>query len=116
MLKRVVKEPGTKALLILPYVALVQEKVRWLRGLVEGIRIHPEVEGDDLKTAWQQRADHGSIKVVGFFGGGKIRSTWRDFDIGICTLEKVWVPAVTDMNSFELIPSSLGQYADQHSY
>ena len=36
MLKRVI-ESQKKALLVLPYVALVQEKLRWLRKIVDGI-------------------------------------------------------------------------------
>ncbi|KAL6868447.1 P-loop containing nucleoside triphosphate hydrolase protein [Trichoderma novae-zelandiae] len=91
MLKRVIEEPGTKALLILPYVALVQEKVRWLRTVVQGLapNVDPEaLEKQKATSIWRLRPDHDSIKVVGFFGGGKIRSTWQDFDIGICTLEK----------------------------
>ncbi|KAF4594795.1 DNA polymerase theta subunit [Ophiocordyceps camponoti-floridani] len=89
MLKRVIEEPGTKALLVLPYVALVQEKVRWLRKAVDGIcparadAIEPELRGP-----WRRRADQAIIRVVGFFGGGKVRATWSDFDIGVCTLEK----------------------------
>ncbi|KAM0450319.1 hypothetical protein ACHAO4_006741 [Trichoderma viride] len=91
MLKRVMEEPETKALLILPYVALVQEKVRWLRSVVQGLSatLDPDVlEQRKATSIWQTRPDHDSIKVVGFFGGGKIRSSWQDFDIAICTLEK----------------------------
>ncbi|UKZ87935.1 uncharacterized protein TrAFT101_003705 [Trichoderma asperellum] len=91
MLKRVMEEPETKALLILPYVALVQEKVRWLRTVVQGLSATLDPEASEKRKAssiWQTRPDHDSIKVVGFFGGGKIRSTWQDFDIAICTLEK----------------------------
>ncbi|KAH8675817.1 hypothetical protein BX600DRAFT_432366 [Xylariales sp. PMI_506] len=89
MLKRILESSDAKALLILPYVALVQEKVRWLRRVVQGLsarkennRLGPE---DSL---WQRRADEDTIRVVGFFGGGKIRSTWSDFEIGVCTFEK----------------------------
>lgn len=92
MLKRVMEEPETKALLILPYVALVQEKVRWLRSVVQGLSatLDPDVlEKRKATSIWQTRPDHDSIRVVGFFGGGKIRSSWQDFDIAICTLEKV---------------------------
>lgn len=89
MLKRLLEEPGAKALLVLPYVALVQEKVRWLRSVVQGLKSNPIPESGDQKGPWRPRADHDSIRVVGFFGGGKVRSTWADFDIGVCTLEKV---------------------------
>ncbi|KAG5943895.1 hypothetical protein E4U53_006987 [Claviceps sorghi] len=89
MLKRIVEEPGTKALLILPYVALVQEKVAWLRRIVQNVKILDDPSADDVSSKpWRQRADYGTIRVVGFFGGGKIRASWDDFDVGVCTLEK----------------------------
>jgi DNA polymerase theta len=37
MLKKVIENPEAKALLVLPYIALVQEKLRWLRRVVEGV-------------------------------------------------------------------------------
>ena len=89
MLKRVMEERGSKALLVLPYVALVQEKVRWLRNVISGVRLLKLPEQDDAKRIWRRRADEDSIRVVGFFGGGKVRATWADFDIGVCTMEKV---------------------------
>ncbi|KAI5862180.1 P-loop containing nucleoside triphosphate hydrolase protein [Durotheca rogersii] len=89
MLKRVLHDHDAKALLVLPYVALVQEKVRWLRNVVQGIKRPPaagaSASGESL---WRRRADADSVRVVGFFGGGKIRATWSDFDIGVCTFEK----------------------------
>lgn len=90
MLKRVLEDRKAKALLILPYVALVQEKVRWLRNIVQDIKRKPrDVDERDAKPQlWQKRADEDNIRVVGFFGGGKIRATWSDFDIGVCTFEK----------------------------
>ncbi|EYB23209.1 hypothetical protein FG05_06834 [Fusarium graminearum] len=81
MLKRILQEKGTKALLVLPYVALVQEKVRWLRSVVQGLRFAPETAIDDDKRIWRRRADENAVRVVGFFGGGKVRATWADFDI-----------------------------------
>lgn len=90
MLKRIIEEPGTKALLILPYVALVQEKVGWLRKIAQSVKTLDHQSAEDVSNRpWRQRADYGTIRVVGFFGGGKIRATWDDFDIGVCTLEKV---------------------------
>ncbi|KAI1768237.1 P-loop containing nucleoside triphosphate hydrolase protein [Hypoxylon sp. FL1150] len=91
MLKRVLEDSGSKALLVLPYVALVQEKVRWLRNIVHGLkRQHPnqDTSKKEDSSLWQKRADEDSVRVVGFFGGGKVRATWSDFDIGICTFEK----------------------------
>lgn len=90
MLKRIIEEPGTKALLILPYVALVQEKVGWLRKIVQNVKLLNDQSTDDVSNRpWRQRADYGTVRVVGFFGGGKIRASWDDFEIGVCTLEKV---------------------------
>lgn len=89
MLKRVLAQKGAKALLVLPYVALVQEKVRWLRNVVRDIHYPEEPDADDSKRIWRRRADESTVRVVGFFGGGKVRSTWADFDIAVCTLEKV---------------------------
>ncbi|RBR01313.1 hypothetical protein FVER53590_29548 [Fusarium verticillioides] len=88
MLKRILEEKGTKALLVLPYVALVQEKVRWLRSVVQGFRFASETAVDDNKRIWRRRADENTVRIIGFFGGGKVRATWADFDIGVCTLEK----------------------------
>ncbi|KAF5514538.1 DNA polymerase theta [Colletotrichum fructicola] len=87
MLKRVLEEKNAKVLLVLPYVALVQEKVRWLRNIVQGVP-KPVDEIDDEKRIWRRRADEDSIRVIGFFGGSKIKPTWADFDIGVCTIEK----------------------------
>ncbi|KAF4824129.1 Helicase and polymerase-containing protein TEBICHI [Colletotrichum tropicale] len=87
MLKRVLEEKNAKVLLVLPYVALVQEKVRWLRNIVQGVP-KPVDEIDDEKRIWRRRADEDSIRVIGFFGGSKIKPTWTDFDIGVCTIEK----------------------------
>ncbi|KAI3556340.1 DEAD/DEAH box helicase [Colletotrichum abscissum] len=84
---RVLEEKNAKVLLVLPYVALVQEKVRWLRNIVQGV-MKPKDEIDDEKRIWRQRADEGTIRVIGFFGGSKIKPTWSDFDIGVCTIEK----------------------------
>ncbi|TQV97361.1 DNA-directed DNA polymerase theta [Cordyceps javanica] len=87
MLKRVLHKRESKALLVLPYVALVQEKVRWLRQLVEGLK-HPSPIEKDPHTPFDARPSQDGLRVVGFFGGGKVRATWDDFDIGVCTLEK----------------------------
>ncbi|KAI2638140.1 P-loop containing nucleoside triphosphate hydrolase protein [Xylaria nigripes] len=90
MLKRILADRNAKALLILPYVALVQEKVRWLRHVVQDIKKTPSGPDDrDRKPQlWQKRLDEDNVRVVGVFGGGKIRATWSDFDIGVCTFEK----------------------------
>lgn len=90
MLKRVLEDREVKALLVLPYVALVQEKVRWLRNVVNGIS-REAITGpikESERRLWRKRADEDTVRVVGFFGGSKVKQTWSDFDIGVCTLEK----------------------------
>jgi hypothetical protein len=90
MLKRILAETGAKALVVLPYVALVQEKVRWLRNVVQGLSQPKDIsDADKSHTMWRRRADEDTIRVVGFFGGGKTRASWADFEIGVCTMEKV---------------------------
>jgi DNA polymerase theta len=91
MLKRVLEDSNAKALLVLPYVALVQEKVRWLRNIVSGISREElgQKQQDNQQRLWARRADKDTIRVVGFFGGSKVRATWADFDIAVCTIEKV---------------------------
>lgn len=90
MIKRVLSDGQAKALLVLPYVALVQEKVRYLRAAVQDLcRPSTLNQQDDTIPLWKRRAENQPLRVVGFFGGGKVRSTWADFDIGVCTMEKV---------------------------
>jgi len=91
MLKRVLEDKKAKAILVLPYVALVQEKVRWLRNVVSGISREELGQGEEEKSGglWATRPDKDAIRVVGFFGGSKIRATWADFDVAVCTFEKV---------------------------
>lgn len=103
MLKRILTCPDKKAILVLPYVALVQEKLKWLRRVVEGIPrcTHDDDDDDDYDDDHvDNSADGGArpsrfkseenfIRVTGFFGGSKARATWSDTDIAVCTIEKV---------------------------
>ena len=92
MLKRVLDDPAgeAKAILVLPYVALVQEKVRWLRSVVGGISRSGDLgQKQPQQKLWAKRPDKDTIRVVGFFGGSKVRATWADFDVAVCTMEKV---------------------------
>ncbi|KAI9804013.1 MAG: hypothetical protein M1833_000294 [Piccolia ochrophora] len=91
LLKRVIENPGKKALLVLPYVALVQEKLTWLRRIVDGVRKKPDPTLDQAQeqpVRPRRPLDDGSIRVAGFFGGSKARATWADVDIAVCTIEK----------------------------
>jgi hypothetical protein len=91
MLKKVIEYPGRKAILVLPYVALVQEKLRWLRKVVQGITktgpFSADKKGHILK--FHTRGDENGVRVEGFFGGSKSKATWADIDIAVCTIEKV---------------------------
>lgn len=90
MLKRVIEDPTKKAILVLPYVALVQEKLKWLRKIVESVEKSVSF-GSQTRSqhipAW--RKPHStSVRVVGFFGGSKARASWSDVDVAVCTIEK----------------------------
>lgn len=94
MLKRVIENPSRKAILVLPYVALVQEKLRWLRRIVQDVEKNvPGDEGDSeldsnpSRQRWKRQQK--SIRVTGYFGGSRTTATWADTDIAVCTIEKV---------------------------
>ena len=90
MLKRIVEDPSKKAILVLPYVALVQEKLKWLRKVVEGVQksAGPLSQAGSQRPKWQ-RPHVSSIRVAGYFGGSRSRGSWSDVDVAICTIEKV---------------------------
>ncbi|RDW85015.1 putative DNA-directed dna polymerase protein [Coleophoma cylindrospora] len=89
MLKTVIENPEKKAILVLPYVALVQEKTRWLRRAVEGIqKKQSDVVNNQQHSLWRKRGDENSVRVVGFFGGSRSTANWTDMDIAVCTIEK----------------------------
>ncbi|KAL8953696.1 MAG: hypothetical protein Q9222_000441 [Ikaeria aurantiellina] len=89
MLKRVLEDPHAKAILVLPYVALVQEKVAWLRRLVEGVEKDTRPSDERSASKLSKRSPGQFLRVVGFFGGSKTRTTWSDIDVAVCTFEKV---------------------------
>lgn len=84
MLKKIISQPDKKAILVLPYVALVQEKLKWLRSLVEDVDRHPDSNEDSGLFPARSKA----VRVMGFLGGNRARTTWADFDIAVCTIEK----------------------------
>jgi DNA polymerase theta len=90
MLKRVIEQPARKAILVLPYVAVVQEKLKWLRRIVQDVEKNIVVDNSDNDAAakpWTRPPRE--IRITGFFGGSKSRTTWADTDIAVCTIEKV---------------------------
>ncbi|CAD6445724.1 8e2f2837-c574-4635-9aec-9dd9add3c1ca [Sclerotinia trifoliorum] len=88
MLKKIIQNPEKKALLVLPYVALVQEKLRWLRKIVQGISKETSSRDSKWPSMWRSRGNENTIRVTGFYGGSKSNSTWSDMDIAVCTIEK----------------------------
>lgn len=114
MLKKVIEDPSKKAIVVLPYVALVQEKLKWLRKVVEGVpkKADEPREADSQLPRWRKR-HVSSIRVVGFFGGSRARISWSDVDIAVCTIEKVcgrFLPIEAPSSNFE------GQCAREHSH
>lgn len=87
LMLRKVLDGGRKALLVLPYVALVQEKTKWLRQVVSGLEKNVE---ETIPGAFNAGHRHDrSIRVIPFFGGSKLRATLDDADIAVATIERV---------------------------
>ncbi|ERF70155.1 hypothetical protein EPUS_00342 [Endocarpon pusillum Z07020] len=91
LLKRIIEDPSKKAILVLPYVALVQERMKWLRKLTEGVTKNLDTSNAhgtaaNSKMIWKK--PHNHVRVAGFFGGSTARTTWVDIDIAVCTIEK----------------------------
>ena len=99
MLKRIIENPTRKAIIVLPYVALVQEKLKWLRRIVQGVEKKiddtddPGVELKPYHLRWKKLQK--SIRVTGFFGGSRTSASWADTDIAVCTIEKVGFVAIS---------------------
>lgn len=89
MLKRVIENPSRKAILVLPYVALVQEKLKWLRRVVHGVQKYIPDDDDRGSPHCRWKKLQKSVRVTGFFGGSKTTVPWADTDIAVCTIEKV---------------------------
>lgn len=120
LLKRIIENPTRKAILVLPYVALVQEKLKWLRQIVQGVeKIIPEDEDDEepdhlhfARRRWKKLQK--SIRVTGFFGGNRTTTSWADTDIAVCTIEKVsCLEAVIVYFSPFVDKTNTGEFVDQ---
>ncbi|CAG7926176.1 unnamed protein product [Penicillium olsonii] len=88
LLKRIIENPGRKALLVLPYVALVQEKLKWMRRIVQDVEKHISDDADSDLPHWRRKRLQKNVRVTGFFGGSRTTATWADTDIAVCTIEK----------------------------
>ena len=91
MLRKIIEDPTKKAIVVLPYVALVQEKLKWLQKALAGVQKNAEAASPSSRQLPRYRKfnDHRSVRVAGFFGGSKARATWSDIDVAVCTIEKV---------------------------
>lgn len=85
LLKKVIQNPTKKALLVLPYVALVQEKTKWLRRLAAGLQKDELADGPAVSLLASSSRD---VIVTSFYGGSKAKATWHDCDVAVCTIEK----------------------------
>jgi DNA polymerase theta len=90
ILKRIIENPSRKAILVLPYVALVQEKLKWLRRIVQDVEKRISDADNQLDSGnYHWKKQQKAIRVSGFFGGSKTTASWADTDIAVCTIEKV---------------------------
>lgn len=113
MLRRVIDNPHRKAILVLPYVALVQEKLKWLRRIVQGVEKNINTSAS-MKQPWKQPSKE--IRVTGFFGGSKSRATWADTDIAICTIEKVGFAKFCRASVFFVLIFGVGKCFGQYGH
>lgn len=106
MLKRIIENPSKKAILVLPYVALVQEKLKWLRRIVQDVdKYVPDDQDADTKPAYKRwQKEQRSICVTGYFGGSRT-TAWADTDIAVCTIEKVCYRLAVLFNSNSVRPT-----------
>lgn len=81
VLRRVLGE-RRKALVVVPYVSIVQERTRFFEKCLAGVRVEAG-GGRGRERRWRD------IVVAGFHSGAKGRTRWKDLDVAICTIERV---------------------------
>ncbi|KAK4939416.1 hypothetical protein LTR10_020313 [Elasticomyces elasticus] len=86
LLKKIIENPRKKSILVLPYVALVQERLKWLRALTDGVTKQVESSGEPPNPTWRRSSN--LIRIAGFFGGSRSPVQWPDCDVAVCTIEK----------------------------
>lgn len=82
-IRRVVAE-CRKAIIVVPYIAIVQEKTRFLKKVLDKVKIMADSRGH-----WDKQRRWRSVNIVGFHSGAQSRLGWRELDIAVCTIEKV---------------------------
>ena len=72
-----------KVIIVLPYIAIVQEKTRFLKKCLGQLRVEIPRRSNKFPQRWRP------LNIVGFHSGAKNRIGWKEIDIAICTIEKV---------------------------
>ncbi|KAL0632288.1 hypothetical protein Q9L58_008851 [Maublancomyces gigas] len=72
-----------KAIIVVPYIAIVQEKTKFLKKVLEKVRVMA-----DSKGHWDKQKRWRSVNIVGFHSGAKSRLGWKELDLAVCTIEK----------------------------
>ncbi|KAL9106445.1 MAG: hypothetical protein Q9227_008533 [Pyrenula ochraceoflavens] len=88
LLRRIIDEPTKKGILVLPYVALVQEKLKWLRTVIEGVEKRTDEGCESVRPERGWGRNQKQIRLAGFHGGSSTKATFSDVDIAVCTIEK----------------------------
>lgn len=73
-----------KAIIAVPYIAIVQEKTRFLKKVLEKVKVLA-----DSKGHWDKQSRWRGVNVVGFHSGTRTRLEWKEIDVAVCTTEKV---------------------------
>jgi DNA polymerase theta len=80
---KTVVEAKKKAIIVLPFIAIVQEKTRFLKKVLGNVKIEMTRKYEQQMRRWR------NINIVGFHSGARNRVAWRDLDVAVCTIEKV---------------------------
>lgn len=82
-IRRVIAE-HKKAIIVVPYIAIVQEKTRFLKKVLEKVKVMADSRGH-----WDKEKRWRGVNIVGFHSGATSRFGWRELDLAVCTIEKV---------------------------
>jgi len=71
-----------KAMVVVPYVSIVQEKTRFLNRCLGSVRVEmPRMQETQPRT-WR------NLNIAGFHSGARNRMRWKEIDIVVCTIER----------------------------
>lgn len=83
MIRKLVIE-RKKAIVVVPYIAIVQEKTKFLKKVLEKVKVQSEPRGE-----WDKTRHWRGLNIVGFHSGTRSRLGWEEIDVAVCTIEKV---------------------------